>query len=93
MATCSHDTGAAVAAVPADNKKAGLTFLPGPGHCSVSSLPGPLINEKVREHNFTNELGYGGTTRFLKNIVGLWMLQESVGAWLETGTGTGLRAP
>jgi rhamnulokinase len=48
-------------------------------------LPGPLIDEKVREHNFTNEAGYGGTTRFLKNIVGLWLLQECRREWQKQG--------
>jgi rhamnulokinase len=48
-------------------------------------LPQPLISEKVRERNFTNEAGYGGTTRFLKNIVGLWILQESRREWARQG--------
>ena len=48
-------------------------------------LPQPLISEKVREHNFTNEAGFGGTTRFLKNIVGLWILQESRREWARQG--------
>ena len=39
----------------------------------------------MRAHNFTNEAGYGGTTRFLKNIVGLWILQESRRAWDRQG--------
>jgi len=48
-------------------------------------LPEPLINEAVRESNFTNEAGFGGTTRFLKNIVGLWLLQESRRTWQRHG--------
>ena len=40
---------------------------------------------KSRAHNFTNESGYGGTTRFLKNIVGLWILQESRRVWAKQG--------
>jgi rhamnulokinase len=84
VATCSHDTGAAVAAVPAagDNwayLSSGTWSLLG------VELPAPLINEKVRAHNFTNEAGYGGTTRFLKNIVGLWILQETRRAWVQQG--------
>jgi len=39
----------------------------------------------VRELNFTNEAGYGGTTRFLKNIVGLWLLQECRRQWSKEG--------
>ena len=48
-------------------------------------LPAPLISETVCEHNFTNEAGYGGTTRFLKNIIGLWILQECRRAWARDG--------
>jgi rhamnulokinase len=48
-------------------------------------LPAPLISEKIREHNFTNEAGCAGTTRFLKNIVGLWILQESRREWAHQG--------
>src|SRR4029077_8067585 len=48
-------------------------------------LPQPLISEEIRAHNYTNESGYGGTTRFLKNIVGLWILQESRRAWAKRG--------
>jgi rhamnulokinase len=48
-------------------------------------LPAPLINDQVRECNFTNEAGFGGTTRFLKNIVGLWLLQESRRDWIRQG--------
>src|SRR5207237_6701327 len=44
-----------------------------------------LKSAKVRERNFTNESGYGGTTRFLKNIVGLWILQESRREWARQG--------
>jgi rhamnulokinase len=84
VTTCSHDTGAAVAAVPAQGDdwaylSSGTWSLLG------VELPQPLISEKVRAHNFTNEAGYGGTTRFLKNIVGLWILQESRRAWARAG--------
>src|SRR5262249_14805650 len=48
-------------------------------------LPQPCINEKVRAANFTNEGGYGGTTRFLKNIMGLWLVQECRRAWEQQG--------
>ena len=48
-------------------------------------LPRPLISEKVRARNFTNEAGYDGTTRFLKNLVGLWIVQESRREWARLG--------
>ncbi|MGJ8641841.1 MAG: rhamnulokinase [Luteolibacter sp.] len=84
VASCSHDTGAAVAAVPAEGED--WAFLSSGTWSLIGvELPSPLINEDVRAHNFTNEGGFGGTTRFLKNIVGLWLLQESRRAWTNAG--------
>ncbi|HEY5813314.1 MAG TPA: rhamnulokinase family protein, partial [Terrimicrobiaceae bacterium] len=84
IATCSHDTGEAVAAVPGDgNSWAYLSS--GTWSLIGVELSQPLISEKIRQHNFTNEAGYGGTTRFLKNIVGLWILQESRRVWAKQG--------
>ncbi|WP_442506834.1 rhamnulokinase [Novipirellula sp. SH528] len=85
IATCSHDTGAAVAAVPAEPGDDWAYLSSGTWSLIGVELPQPLINEEVRQSNFTNEAGFGGTTRFLKNIVGLWLLQESRRAWLREG--------
>ena len=83
-ATASHDTAAAVAAVPAE----------GDGWCYISSgtwslmgveLSEPVIGERSLALNFTNEIGVGGRTRFLKNIAGLWLLQECRRAWALEG--------
>jgi rhamnulokinase len=84
IATCSHDTGAAVAAVPAEGK--GWAYLSS-GTWSLLGIesPSPVINEISRTLNFTNEVGYGGTTRFLKNIVGLWIIQECRRTWAAEG--------
>ncbi|HEX4083398.1 MAG TPA: rhamnulokinase family protein [Chthoniobacteraceae bacterium] len=85
VATCSHDTGAAVAAVPADGDD--WAFLSSGTWSLIGvELPQPLINEAVRSANFTNEAGFGGTTRLLKNISGLWLLQECRRAWASEGT-------
>lgn len=85
VATCSHDTGAAVAAVPAEGD--GWAFLSSGTWSLIGvELPEPLINDAVRQANFTNEAGHGGTTRFLKNISGLWLLQECRRAWANEGT-------
>jgi rhamnulokinase len=79
-ATACHDTGSAVAAVPAE----------GEDWCYISSgtwslmgveLDEPLINEQSLALNFTNEIGAAGKIRFLKNIAGLWLLQECRRAW------------
>jgi rhamnulokinase len=85
VATCSHDTGAAVAAVPAGEGSDWAYLSSGTWSLLGVELPQSLISEEVRAHNFTNEAGYGGTTRFLKNIVGLWILQESRRAWEREG--------
>lgn len=85
IATCSHDTGAAVVAVPAQAGDDWAYLSSGTWSLIGVELPSPLINEAVRESNFTNEAGFGGTTRFLKNIVGLWLLQESRRAWQRQG--------
>jgi rhamnulokinase len=85
VATCSHDTGAAVAAVPAAERDDWAYLSSGTWSLLGVELPQPLISEKVRERNFTNEAGYRGTTRFLKNIVGLWLLQESRREWARQG--------
>jgi rhamnulokinase len=50
-----------------------------------AELPGPLISEQVQRYNFTNEGGVGGTVRFLKNIMGLWLVQECRRAWERAG--------
>jgi len=84
IATCSHDTGAAVAAVPATGED--WAYLSSGTWSLIGvELPAPLLTEKALAHNFTNEAGFGGTTRFLKNIVGLWILQESRRAWQREG--------
>jgi rhamnulokinase len=85
VTTCSHDTGAAVAAVPAQEGEDWAYLSSGTWSLLGLELSQPLISEKVRERNFTNEAGYGGTTRFLKNIVGLWILQESRREWARQG--------
>lgn len=84
VASCSHDTGAAVAAVPASgNDWAYLSS--GTWSLMGVELPRPVINEQVRELNFTNEIGFGGSVRFLKNIIGLWMVQECRREWARQG--------
>jgi rhamnulokinase len=82
IAVASHDTGSAVAAVPATGQdwayiSSGTWSLMG------IEIREPLINEQAMRLNFTNEGGVGGTFRFLKNITGLWLLQEFRKAWAK----------
>jgi rhamnulokinase len=84
VAPASHDTAAAVAAVPA----AGTSWAyisSGTWSLMGAELTAPLINDKVQEYNFTNEGGVGGTIRFLKNIMGLWLVQECRRMWERAG--------
>ena len=84
VAGCVHDTGAAVAAVPAEGE--GWAYLSSGTWSLIGvELPGPLITETARKANFTNETGVGGTSRFLRNASGLWMLQECRRAWKRAG--------
>lgn len=84
VATCSHDTGAAVAAVPATGDD--WAYLSSGTWSLIGvELPGPLIDDAALAHNFTNESGFGGTTRFLKNVGGLWLLQECRRTWAIEG--------
>ena len=85
VATCSHDTGAAVAAVPGIGDD--WAYLSSGTWSLIGvELPGPILSADAKEYNFTNERGFGGTTRFLKNLVGLWILQECRREWELMGT-------
>lgn len=79
-----HDTGSAVVAVPATEKS--FAYL----SCGTWSLMGtevekPIINDLTQKLNFTNEGGAYGTYRLLKNIMGLWILQECRREWERAG--------
>jgi rhamnulokinase len=83
-AVAEHDTGSAVAGVPALERS--FAYL----SCGTWSLLGtevksPVINELAQQFNFTNEGGVNGTYRLLKNIMGLWILQESRREWERQG--------
>jgi rhamnulokinase len=84
IASCSHDTGAAVAAVPASGDN--WAYLSS-GTWSLMGVETaqPVINEQSRSLGFTNEIGYGNTVRLLKNIIGLWIVQECRRAWAKAG--------
>jgi len=84
IASCSHDTGAAVAAVPTEGGR--WAYLSsGTWSLMGVELAAPLITERSRELNFTNEIGYGSSVRLLKNIIGLWIVQECRREWAHAG--------
>jgi rhamnulokinase len=85
----AHDTASAVLAAPAASKAS-----PSPDWCYISSgtwslmgveTPAPVIDDLCRKRNFTNEAGVGKTTRLLKNIAGLWLVQECRRMWKQAG--------
>ncbi|MFE4215879.1 rhamnulokinase family protein [Streptomyces sp. NPDC056844] len=85
----SHDTASAVAAVPATGP--GFAYV----SCGTWSLAGleldaPVLTEASRAANFTNERGVDGTVRYLRNIMGMWLLEECRRTWERSGTSTGL---
>ncbi|MEV5319529.1 rhamnulokinase family protein [Streptomyces sp. NPDC052687] len=87
----SHDTASAVAAVPATGERFAY-ICTGTWSLAGLELPAPVLTEESRAANFTNELGLDGTVRYLRNIMGLWLLQECVRAWGEPELGELLRA-
>ncbi|NGO06864.1 rhamnulokinase [Streptomyces sp. HC44] len=77
----SHDTASAVAAVPATGGERFAYICTGTWSLAGLELDAPVLTEASRAANFTNELGLDGTVRYLRNIMGLWLLQECVRAW------------
>jgi rhamnulokinase len=80
----SHDTASAVLAVPATSTN--FAYI----SCGTWSLVGteldtPIVNETARRHGFSNERGVEGTFRVLHNVMGLWLLQESIREWKLSG--------
>ncbi|GGT23191.1 rhamnulokinase [Streptomyces chromofuscus] len=90
-AVASHDTASAVAAVPASGERFAY-ICTGTWSLAGLELDAPVLTEESRAANFTNELGLDGTVRYLRNIMGLWLLQECVRAWREPDLGELLRA-
>ena len=86
IAGCSHDTACAVAAVPAEEGGDCWAYLSsGTWSLLGVELTDPMLTETARLAGFTNEVGLGGTIRLLKNMTGLWVLQECERAWRLAG--------
>jgi rhamnulokinase len=101
IAPATHDTASAVAAVPARTTSTSMSPSRSPSQaaapptwCYLSSgtwsllgveLPHPVISAATMRSNFTNEGGVAGTTRLLKNIMGLWLVQECRRTWARAG--------
>lgn len=85
IAPAEHDTGSAVAAVPAAGDKPWAFVSSGTWSLMGMEVQEPIIDEKSLRYNFTNEGCFGGTFRFLKNIMGLWLVQECRRTWERAG--------
>ena len=82
----AHDTASAVAAVPADGSRPWAYLSSGPWSLMGVELDAPILTDAARLAPFTNELGAERTVRFLKNIAGLWLVQEIRRGLAERGT-------
>ena len=84
VAVAGHDTASAIVAVPAENEH--FAYLSS-GTWSLMGIevPEPIINEQSVRLNFTNEGGIEGTTRFLKNITGMWLVEQCRKKWMAQG--------
>jgi rhamnulokinase len=80
-AVASHDTASAVVAVPAAAGERFAYISTGTWSLAGLELERPVLTEASRLANFTNEAGIDGTIRYLRNIMGLWLLQECVREW------------
>ena len=89
IAVASHDTASAVAAVPAEKGSRFAYISSGTWSLLGAELKSPLCREEVMQSNYTNEGGLCGTTRLLKNIMGLWIIQECKRAWDREGAEIG----
>ncbi len=86
IAPAAHDTGSAVAAVPADENTEWCYISNGTWSPLGAELHDPVLTDKARAASFTNEGGVAGTIRFLKNITGLWLVQQCRREFAESGS-------
>ena len=86
VAVASHDTGSAVASVPVADNKDFVYISSGTWSLMGVELDKPKVSEEALKYNFTNEGGVNKSKRYLKNIMGLWLIQESRRQWQREGT-------
>jgi rhamnulokinase len=80
----SHDTASAVVGVPAQDDRFAFISCGTWGLVGVE-LEAPVLSQQSQQANFSNELGVDGTVRYLRNVMGLWLLQESMRSWALQG--------
>ncbi len=85
ISVAGHDTASAVAAIPAADERFAY-ISSGTWSLMGIELPGPLITPATSRHNVSGEGGVDGTTRLLKNITGMWILEQCLAEWKRAGT-------
>lgn len=85
-ATVSHDTASAVLGSVGDSQKGWAFLSSGTWSLIGQELDKPIISETALSHGYSNERGYQGTYRFLKNIIGMWIIQRVRKDWFENYT-------
>jgi rhamnulokinase len=86
IAVASHDTASAVVAAPLRRGSGAAYISSGTWSLVGVELDAPVVSELARASNLTNERGFGGRIRLLKNVMGLWLVQECRRAWLAEGS-------
>ena len=84
VAVGSHDTASAVVAVPMTSRNAAY-ICSGTWSLIGVETDGPILSEESRQANFTNEVGVDGRIRYLRNVMGMWLVNECVGGWRKAG--------
>ncbi|HET7625485.1 MAG TPA: FGGY family carbohydrate kinase, partial [Verrucomicrobiae bacterium] len=83
VASCSHESAAALVGLPVAEKESWAFLQMGSSGTIGTQLLAPIVNDISREWNFTNQLGHGGSVRFSKPVPGLWVLDECKRFWKE----------
>jgi len=84
VSSCSHELASTIVGIPVPSDINWAFLKPGTTSFMGIELPEPIICAAAREQDFANEIGYGGTIRFMKQTAGLWMLEECRRAWAGT---------
>jgi len=85
ISVAEHDTASAIASVPANTKQDVIYISCGTWSVVGSTVQKPIIKKEAMEQGFHNEIGYNDEIMFVKNIIGLWVLQECIKEWVEEG--------
>ena len=86
VSVASHDTASAVVGTPLRSDRPGIYISCGTWSLVGCERPSPITSARAAATNVTNELGVAGTTRLLKNVTGLWLLEQAIRQWESEGT-------